>query len=145
MGNYNGWEYDINDDSVFTFHIPHDYKAETDVEIQIDWYIDEAYATNNGEVNWQIEYSSTPHDSTEAIDSPTHSGTLSTGDINIPATAKFFTSNTITITSANLELEDQVGINLTRIALVGGVNPTAKPTIIDIHIEYIADKFGESL
>ncbi len=145
LGNYNGWEFDIGDDSVFTIHLPHDWAPGTDVVIQIDWYVDEAYVTNNGEINWQAAYSATPHDTSEAVDAPTHSGTLPTGDIDIPATAKFLTQNSVAIPNADISAEDQIGITLSRIAIVGGNNPSAgKPTVVDIHIEYTSNKLGEA-
>ena len=146
LGNYNGWEYDISDDSVFTFHLPHDWASSTDVTINFDWYIDEAYATNSGEVKWQAAWAATPHDSTEAVDAPTHTGTADTGDINIPATAKYLTEDSVTISGASLSAEDQIGITLSRIALTDGNNPSSgKPTIVDVHIEYTADKLGEAI
>lgn len=142
LGNYTGWEYEIDDDSVFSIHIPHQYEPGTDLTLKFDWYVDEAYATNSGEVNFQVVWDATPHDSTEPIDNPTHGATVTTGDINIPATAKYFTSNSVTISGTNIVADDQIGITLSRIALVGGNDPTAKPTIVDVHIEYTMNKLG---
>jgi hypothetical protein len=146
IGNYNSWEYDINDDTVFTFHIPHDWATGTDIAISIDWFIDQAYATNNGEVKWQIVWAATPHDASEPLDGPTHTGTTDTGDINIPATAKTVRENSLTIAGASLSAEDQIGVTVSRIALTAGNNPSGNvdPAILDIHIQYIADKLGEA-
>jgi hypothetical protein len=146
IGNYNSWEYDINDDTVFTFHIPHDWATGTDIAISIDWFIDQAYATNNGEVKWQIVWAATPHDASEPLDGPTHTGTTDTGDINIPATAKTVRENSLTIAGASLSAEDQIGVTVSRIALTGGNDPSGNtdPAILDIHIQYIADKLGEA-
>lgn len=144
LGNYNGWEFDINDDSVFTFHVPHDWAVGTDITICIDWYCDEAYGAANGEIRWQANYSAIPHDATELVDAPGHTAIVDTGDIDIPANAKELTQDSVTIIAGNLAAEDQVGVTLSRIALVAGNDPTAKPTIIDVHIEYIKDKLGEA-
>lgn len=139
IGNYNAWAFGINDDSVFTFHIPHDWEFGTDVIINIDWYIDELAGD---EIKWQITYSATPHDSTEVVDSA--GTTIDTGDIVIPTTPKFLTQNSLTIPAAALAIGDQVGVTLKRIAITGGTNPTNEPGVIDVHIEYTVDKFGEA-
>ena len=146
IGDYNSWEYDINDDTVFTFHLPHDWAAGTDVTISIDWFIDQAYVTNSGEVKWQIVWAATPHDASEPLDGPTHTGTADTGDINIPATAKTIREDGLTIAGASLSIEDQVGVTISRIALTDGNDPSGNvdPAIVDIHIQYIADKLGEA-
>ncbi len=139
IGNYNAWEYGINDDSVFTFHIPHDWAAGTDIIINVDWYIDEPAGD---EIKWQITYSATPHNSTEAIDSAGTS--IDTGDIVIPTTPKFLTQNALTIPAAALAVEDQVGVTLKRIAITDGTNPASEPGVVDVHIEYTSDKMGEA-
>ena len=146
IGDYNSWEYDINDDTVFTFHIPHDWAAGTAITISIDWFIDQAYVTNSGEVKWQIVWAATPHDASEPLDGPTHTGTADTGDINIPAIAKAIKEDGLTIAGASLSTEDQVGVTISRIALTDGNNPSGNvdPAIVDIHIQYIADKLGEA-
>ena len=146
IGDYNSWEYDINDDTVFTFHIPHDWAAGTAITISIDWFIDQAYVTNSGEVKWQIVWAATPHDASEPLDGPTHTGTADTGDINIPAIAKAIKEDGLTIAGASLSTEDQVGVTISRIALTDGNNPSGNvdPAIVDIHIQYIADKLGEN-
>ncbi len=146
IGDYNSWEYDINDDTVFTFHLPHDWATGTDVTISIDWFIDQAYVTNSGEVKWQIVWAATPHDASEPLDGPTHTGTADTGDINIPATAKTIREDGLTIAGASLSVEDQVGVTISRIALTDGNDPSLNvdPAIVDIHIQYIADKLGEA-
>lgn len=144
LGNYNGWEFTIDDDSVFTFHLPHGWASGTDVVINIDWYIDEAYVTNSGEIKWEISWAATPHNASEPVDGPTHTGSSNTGDVNIPATAKFLTQNPLTIPAASLSAEDQIGVTVKRIDITDGSNPGADPVIFDIHIEYTADKLGEA-
>jgi hypothetical protein len=146
IGNYGAWEYGLNggaanDDSVFTFHLPHEYASGTDVTVQIDWYIDEA---GGDEIKWAIAWSATPHDSTEAIDAPTHTGSSDTGDIVVPATAKYFTANTLTIGGASLAAGDQVGVTLSRADITDGVDPANDPGIVDIHVEFTKDKLGEA-
>jgi len=143
LGNYLGWSYDIGDDSVVTFYLPNDWASGTDVLMVIRWYIDEAYATGNGEVNWQIDWSATPADETEAVDAPTHSGSGTTGDQNIPATAKTLAQDTVvTVSGASLSAGDEIGFTLSRINIVDGNNPTADPVVTCVGIIYTADKLG---
>ena len=142
IGNYKGYAYAIGDDSYLTMHMPHDWAAGTDISVHIYWYINEAYATASGEIQWQCLWSSCA--AGEAVDAPTHTGTLDFGDQNIPTTAKWIASSEATIAGANFAAEDTVGMQLSRVILDGGTNPTAEPVIIDVHIDYIADKLGEA-
>ena len=143
LGNYMGYSYDIGDDSVFTTEIPPDWATGTDIKIEIDWYIDEAYG-GGAEVEWTCAWSAVPHDASEALDSPTHSGSGDTGDVNIPATAKTLTESTIvTISGGSLALGDDLGLTMSRTAIAGGTpNPTADPVITNVYLEYTADKLG---
>lgn len=136
-GYYTAWEFTTGDDATMSLELPHDLDTTKDIELHFSWYIDEAYATNSGEVQWQVDWALTPSDSTEAIDSPTHSGTLTTGDINIPATAKYLTqTNSLTINASNISTDDILGIKLSRIAIDDGSNPTADPAVTGFHVEY---------
>lgn len=144
IGNYTAWEFGIGDDAVFDWELPPDWAVGTDLTIGIHWYCDEAFAANSGEVQWRIRWSATPHDSTEAVDAPTHTGTIDYGDVNIPATAKFLRTSEGTISGASLATEDVMGFTIDRVALDDGSNPVAEPGIVHIEIEYIADKLGEA-
>lgn len=146
LGNYLGYSYDIGDDSVTTFEVPHDYDITADLEVYIYWYINEAYATNSGEVQWRIQWSATPTDASEAVDAPTHTGTIDFGDQNIPATAKFLIkSNKGTIAAASLSEGDVLGFTVDRVALDDGSNPTADPVILRIEVEYKSNRLGEAI
>jgi hypothetical protein len=140
--NFIGYSYDIADDSVFTFAVPNDWASGTDIAVGIHWYINEAYATNNGEVNWQAAYSLCATNASEAVDNCTE-GSITSGDINIPATAKYLTTTDIgDIPNASIAAGDEIGVTLERIALVGGADPTADPVVVHVHLEYTADKLG---
>jgi len=146
IGNYVGESFDINDYVLADIEIPHDWDSTTDLTVKIYWAINEAYATNSGEVQWQIEWASTPSDETEALDAPTHTGTIDYGDQDIPATAKYLTKTAgATIAAASLAEGDYLGLKLSRIALDGGSNPTADPIAFRLEIEYTSNKLGETL
>jgi len=143
LGNYTGWEFDLNDDAIMTTALPKDWASGTDIEIEVCWYVNEAYALQSAEVKWQVAWSMTPHDGTEALDAPTHTGTDNSGDVNINATAKTLLETTVeTIPAASIAVGDEIGLTVKRIALTGGTDPTAKPTIIHVYINYTADKLG---
>ena len=143
LGDYPFYTYTIDDDSCVAAPVPTDWQAGTDLIVKVRWAVNEAYATASGEVNWQAEWSLTPTDSSEAIDAPTHTGSDTSGDVNIPATAKFQTVTTVeTIAAANVAAGDTLGLKVSRITLVGGANPTAEPGILSIDVEYTAYKTG---
>jgi hypothetical protein len=138
LGNYFGYAYKLNDDGFFSFEAPADWDGASDFLVSLHWTINEAYALQSAEVRWQIQWSATPEDGGEALDAPTHGGTLNSGDVNIPATAKHLVETQIAIPHASLALHDVVGVQLKRVALGDGTDPTAKPTVIAVEIEYTA-------
>ncbi len=147
VDNYTAWEFGINDDAVVSWELPADWATGTDITIFLHWQINEAYALNNGEVQWQVDWSACPHDETEALDAPTHSGTLDGGDQNIPATTRYLTHTEVgTISGASLSDEDALGFTITRITPdtgAPGVNPAAEPGVIHFEIHYVCDRIGE--
>ncbi len=145
LGSFNGWEYDISDDSHLNFILPHDYAAGTDIEVHVRWYCGEDRVTNSGEVQWRCAWAALPSDSSETIDSPTHSGTNDTADIDIPTSANVLTESVLVIIpGTDLMHDDSIGLDIERVALTAGSNPTQKPTIINVHIEYLSDKLGDA-
>jgi hypothetical protein len=146
LGNFAGYEYDIGDDSYFSFEPPEAWDSSTPILIKVYWYVDEAYVDHSAEVRWQGIYSCVPDNGTEAVDAPTHTGTVNTGDINVPAIAKALTTGTLTIPAASIVADDVIGILFSRIALAGGTNPhSGKPTIVRVEIYYITNKLGKAL
>ena len=146
IGNFTGWAFGINDDMITNFEVPEDWDTSTNLEIKIYWYIDEAYSANSGEVQWEVSWSALPSDESEAIDSPTHTGTIDYGDQDIPATAKYLTKTSSgTIASASLSAGDLIGLTIKRIALDDGNDPTSEPVIVHVEVKYTSDKLGESI
>ena len=146
IGHYSGWAFTINDDMVTSFEIPFDWDSSTNLEVKIYWYINEAYITNSGEVQWKVDWAATPSDNTEAIDAPTHTGTIDYGDQDIPANAKYLTKSAAgVIAAASIAEGDLIGISISRIALDGGVNPAAEPVLVRFEVEYTANRFGEPI
>lgn len=146
VGNYLGYAYTIDDDSVLSFTIPKDWDSSTNLSVVIVWTANEAYVTNSGEIQWRIQWSATPNNS-EAINSPTHTGTIDYGDQNLAATAYYITrSSGGSIAAASLAAGDRVGMTLDRIALDDGSNPDAvEPIIIGLEISYTSNCDGTGL
>lgn len=138
LGNYLGYAFSINDLGYFTCEIRPDWDGISDWEIWIHWYINEAYATNTGEVRWAVIFTATKEDGTEVVD--VGSTTINGADVNIPATAKRLVETGIFIPAANIQAHDSLGFQVKRIALVGGSNPAAEPVIVSIEIEYTANR-----
>lgn len=141
LGNYNGWEFDVGDDSVMIYDMPDDWIVGTDMVVKVCWYIDEGDASKY--VEWQIAWSAIPHNFSEAVDSPGNSGTLQSGDIACNAAAKRLGDSVIgVIPGASLADHDALGFTLSRIAAAGDA-PTAKPTAHHLQIEYQSNKRGD--
>jgi len=144
LGNALGYSYDVGDDSVFSFEIPYDCDTSEDLKIEVYWYIDEARDGTNQEVQFRLQWSACPADETEAIDAPTHTGTIDFGDKLIPAVAKHLTEFSGTIAAASITDSDYVSCTIDRIAIDGGAAPTADPVIVQIEIEYTINKLGKA-
>lgn len=142
LGDYYGYAFTIGDDGYASFEVPDEWDSTTAIDIAIHWYINEAYATNSGEVKWQVIYACTPENGAEAVDAPTHTGTLTTGDVNIPATAKYLVESIVTIPAASIAAHDVIGLLVSRVALTAGNNPTAEPVIVSMEYEFYASKLG---
>jgi hypothetical protein len=146
FGNAFGYAFAILDDGYLQLEVPSDYDDTSGITIFLRTAINETYALQNAEVRWQGTYSCVPDDESEAITGATHTGTLDSGDVNIPAIARGLQEVTLgTIPAADLALNDVIFILISRIALVGGVNPTAVPVVIQAGYEYRSNKLGEAI
>ena len=137
-----GYAYGIGDIGYFGLEMPDNWDSSSDFEILIHWYSTEAYATNSGEVRWAIKWSAVKENGTETI---TVNNTTTNGvDVNVPATAKTLVETSIAIPAASLEAHDVILFQVTRVALVGGNDPSAAkaPVIISLEAEYISNKLG---
>lgn len=133
----------ISDSHIANVFLPPDLDASADITIKVKWSINEAFATNSGEVQFRVDWTANPMDATEDISSPSHTGQADSGDINIPAVADRGTTDTIgTIGNASLSAGDLLGLELSRIAIVDGSNPTAEPVVYGIVLEYTGYRFG---
>ena len=141
LGNLNAWKFDIGDDAVMTRMLRTDWAVGTDLTVKVCWYIDEVYAPDK-EIQWRVKWSALPHDFSEAVDAPVHSGQIDSGDIDIPAVAKRMGVSTIgIIAGANLSALDMLGFTLSRIAVTHD-NPAQDPGIHHLIIDYLSDKLG---
>ena len=132
----------IDEDMHTSFEIPSDCDTSVDVKIEIYWAINEAYATNSGEVQWQAEYRSVAVG--ESVDNGGATSVVDSGDINIPATAYTLAKTELTISAASISQDDLVAINLARIDIDTGTDPTAEPCVVMVNLEYTSNKLGEA-
>lgn len=138
---FTGWSFDIGDDARAHIAIPSDWDSTTGIDVIVSWYINEAYATGSGEVQWEV--SSGNPAAGESILTPTKTATDTSGDIDIPATANLLVeTNVLTIPYTALQASSMLGVAVERIALDDGSSPTADPVIVGIILEYTADKLG---
>jgi len=143
LGNFAFEQYTIDDDSILNLAVFNRRESGTDIEVIIRWAVDETYAYNSAEVQWQIKWSAIPDDGSIAIDNPTYSGTVESGDVNIPTIAKSKKETIIKIPGTNISNTDGIGFTLKRIALDGGNNPVEEPGITLIAIVITSNKLGE--
>ena len=143
---YIGYDFGIGDNMYTQFEVPHDWDSSSNIEVKIYWAINEAYATNDGEIQWAIDWKACPTDETEAIDAPTHTGSIDFGDQDLPATAKYLTATSAgSIAAASLSEGDLVGMDINRVALDDGNNPSGdEPILYRVEIEYTSNKLGEA-
>ena len=135
---FRGYAYTIGDSSYFEHTVPKDWEysgAGTVIAVYVRWACNENYAAANGEVQWRAAYENVDQNN-QAIGGGTGAN-LDSGDVNIPATALQIQETAIgNIPAANLARVDTIGVTLSRIALVGGVNPTAEPEIYAVWFQY---------
>lgn len=142
-GDYSGEAYTINDSSLVAFRVPDNMDLTVNPAIRLYWYINEAFVTNSGEVQWACAYSAAPANASEAVDGAGYSGDLDPGDVNIPATAKYLTYTDLgTLTGASLTAGDILGLEFSRVALDGGNNPAVEPVAVLLEFRYTASKLG---
>lgn len=140
-GNYfKGYAFTIGDDCFFTFKIPEDADINETIYCKVLWYINEAYATNSGEVRFRVHQISIANG--ESISS---GGAISyMSDSDIPATANTLKEDAFSVFSP--AAGDLVGVDLERVALSDGNNPSgAEPVIVAIVVEYTSNKLGGSV
>jgi len=146
LGNTIGWAFTIGDDGYMSFEVPLSWDEDSDITIKLHVYVNDTYAASSGEVRWQGTYSCVPEDESEPVDGATHTGTLDSGDIDIPAVAKVLQEITLgAIPKADIACHDTIFILLSRIALVAGSDPGSEPVVVAAEYEWITDKLGEAL
>jgi hypothetical protein len=141
VNSFAGYAFTIGDGGNITFRVPPDCDTNEDIVIKYSWYINEAYGLQSGEIQWGLDYS--PVKVGETVEAGYTR--VSSGDINIPATAYCLAETSLTIPHAALEAGDVVGLLIVRLPIDAGTNPTAKPTIIMIDVVYTANRFGDAV
>ena len=149
LGNTIGWAFTVGDDGYMSFEIPPSWDSATTIKIIIHIYINEAFATADAATKWQATWSAVPEGragvgGTEPVDGATHTGTVTSANTPIPATAKCLQEISLgSIAVASLAEHDSVFLLISRIA-ADTTDPTAEPVIVHAEYEWYADKLGEA-
>ena len=144
LGTFSGYAYGIGDDSKFDFLLPWNYAVGTDISLCAVQYVNEDYATNSAHVSWQLDYACVPTSGGETIDSPTHTGTLLSGAVAIPSSARNTQVLSVVLTASDVSPGDVIGISFSRIANAGGEgNPGVEPVLINFGFHYEINKLEE--
>jgi hypothetical protein len=138
--NWKGYAFTIGDSIHIHWRVPDNfdpYDVTTNGYIWLHWAINEAYGLQNAEVRFQANINAVAPGETEAID-VCDEGSLNTGDLNIPATAYYKAEDYINLVQVTVPLaaQDLLGIEIERVALGGGVDPTAEPILLLVEIMY---------
>lgn len=136
------YTFGIGDDTHQSFEIPYlmDYSAES--YIKIHWYthLDQT----DDEVQWQAEWNSIYEHGGEAINAG--STTDVSGDIVCPTQWEIKETLLSTIPGGSFAEHDIAGIDITRIAIDDGTNPSnASIHLLSIELEYYMKKLGEAI
>ncbi|MHA2265691.1 MAG: hypothetical protein ACXAEN_25145, partial [Candidatus Thorarchaeota archaeon] len=103
------------------------------------WYT--SVSQVDDEVNWQIEWNS------RAVGETVNAGstTDTSGDVNCPAQWVIAETLVETIPGGSIASDDELGVDLKRIAIVDGTNPAVGSIhVLGFHVEYTSDKLGEA-
>ena len=139
LGNVIGYAFTVGDDGYFTTEVPPDWDSSTAVEVVLHNYTN----ATTGNIKFQATWSALPHGGTEAVDAPTHSGTLAPAQIAVPGTAKAFQEYSLgTIAAASLSDNDALFFLVSRVAKTSGSDPAQEPVLILIELLYTANKLG---
>ncbi len=141
---YLSWTFAVNDDTHETQIIPKDMDVTASADIIVSWYTTDATADGVDSVNWQAQWSS------EAVGELVTAGstTDSSGDVLCGAQYAIIDTIVETIPANSIAQDDHLGLDITRIALTAGTNPSPTATsvhLISIEIEYTIDKLGKAL
>ena len=137
-------KYTIGDTSVFTDISDLRRIQYSNINVKILWVCLENYATNSGEVQWQVQWSTIAKDGGGTLAVPQYTGTVKSGDVNIPTNSGEIKETVISIPGTNIDRNNIIGFSLSRVALDGGNNPTVEPGIIEVLIEMAHDNLGAS-
>ena len=136
VDNNQGYAYTLLDSSNFSFVIPDDIEFGRPLGVFFSWACNEAYAAApNGEVNFQLDWETLAVDESQVVGVGT-AGVGTTGDVNIPTLAREHREDSVDIDDGDIARGDLCRCILSRIALVGGNNPTAEPEVYSVRVEY---------
>ena len=138
---YLSWTFAINDDTHETQIIPKDMDVTASADIIVSWYTTDATADGVDSVNWQAQWDS------RAVGELVTAGSTTDTSGDTLCGAQYAIVDTIveTIPANSIAQDDHLGLDITRIALTAGTDPSPTATsihLISIEIEYTIDKLG---
>jgi hypothetical protein len=138
------WTFAVNDDSHMTLEVPKDMDITETAQIIAHWYTTDATADGVDSVNWQSMWNS------RAVGETVNAGatTDTSGDVFCGAQFAIVETEIETIPANSITQDDHLGLDITRIALTAGTNPSPSATsihLISVEIEYVANKLGKSV
>ena len=137
---YASWTWNINDDSHQTFQVPYGMSISDGITVTIHWY--SSTDQTDDEVRWEFTWIAVPEAGGEAVNT---GGTAVSGNDGVVPTQWHIADTTIgVIPGAGLAVDDIVGLDIHRIALVDGTNPDINTIhVLSVEFEIIVDSIGK--
>ena len=131
----------IGNDTHQTFEIPYSMDYSAAAYVKIHWYTH--LSQTDDEVQWQVSYSPVNEYGGAINAAPT---TVPSGDIACPAQWAIQETLLATIPGGTFEDHDIIGIEVSRIDIDDGTDPTLNSIhLLSIEFEYYMNKLGEAI
>lgn len=142
LGNTFGYAFTVGDDGYTSMELPADWDSTTALSFAMHVYTN----ATTGNIRFKADWTAVAENVDEAVDAPTHSGTMTGNDLAVSTTAKGMQEYTLgTIAAASLSADDQILLKIERIARSGGSDPGggAEPVVMTVECEYTVNLLGE--
>jgi hypothetical protein len=124
----------IGDQGIYSMKLPINWDSSTDMTLRFRWKIAEAYAVNNGEVNFEFTQGAAGLGEVQTDEAPVESG-----DIDIPATQSAIAETSWTIDGSVFTAGDCLFFSLQRVSINDGNDPLTDIVVLTLDLEYTAN------